>query len=356
MIDQAKPIRKGEELNQTALESYLRQHWEGFEAIDAIKQFPGGYSNLTYLLSTNLGEYVLRRPPFGANIKSAHDMGREYRILDMLDGVYDKIPKAVLHCESDAIIGAPFFIMERVKGMIIRGQAYKKLRLPPELMRSLSEATVENLVRLHQTDLTQNGLAEFGKPEGYINRQLTGWIRRYEKAATDQISTMDALAKWMLAHQPQEEVAALIHNDYKYDNLVLDSEQPNQILAVLDWEMATIGHPLMDLGTTLAYWTEAREAQIMPLAAANLTWLPGNLNREGVVEHYALHSGTDLKDVLFYYVFGAFKIGVIVQQIYSRYKKGKTQDPRFANLLEAVKYFGQLGALALDKNRFSGQL
>ena len=274
----------------------------------------------------------------------------------MLDGLYDKIPKPILHCDSDTIIGAPFFIMERVRGMILRGQAYKKIKLSPELMRSLSEATVDNLVHLHQTDLTQNGLAAFGKPEGYINRQVTGWVKRYEKSATDQIPAMDALAKWMMAHQPQDDTAALIHNDYKYDNLVLDAEQPDRILAVLDWEMATIGHPLMDLGTTLAYWTELKEAQMMPLAAANLTWLPGNLNREDVVERYALQSDKSIEDILFYYVFGTFKIGVIVQQIYSRYKKGKTQDPRFANLIDAVKYFGQLGASALEKNRISGQL
>jgi aminoglycoside phosphotransferase (APT) family kinase protein len=353
MLDQAQTIRKGEEINEEKLSTYLRASWPGFERIRSIQQFPGGYSNLTYLLQTNLGEYVLRRPPFGANIKSAHDMGREFRVLSMLNGVYDKIPMPILHCDDESVIGAPFFIMQRVKGLILRGNLYKKLSVSADDMHAISAASVDNLANLHRIDLAANGLDSFGKPEGYIERQVSGWIKRYQKSETDEVVAMNELIKWMPENQPSTHAAALIHNDYKYDNLVLDTAEPSNILAVLDWEMATVGHPLMDLGTTLAYWTETKEAQLMPLAADNLSWLPGNLNREGFAERYSKQTGDPLDDLLFYYVFGTFKIGVIVQQIYSRYKQGKTQDSRFANLIEAVKYFGRLGTLALDKGRIS---
>lgn len=354
MLDQATDIRQGEELDKGKLEAYLRQHWKGFSSLKAIQQFPGGYSNLTYLLHTGQGEYVLRRPPFGANIKTAHDMGREYRILSALEGIYDKIPRPILHCGDDSVIGAPFYIMERVKGVILRGALYKKLALAPEQMRAISEAAVDNLAALHRLDIQASGLAGIGKPEGYIGRQVEGWGQRYYRAETETVGDMDELAAWLGKNQPPEGSPGLIHNDYKYDNLVLQQDRLSHILAVLDWEMATVGDPLMDLGASLAYWTEAREARLMPLAAGNLSWLPGNLTRAEVLERYAAQSGRDVKDALFYYAFGAFKIGVIIQQIYARYRKGHTQDERFSNLIEAVRYFGQLGCRALEKGKVSG--
>ncbi len=354
MLDQATDVRKGEELDQQKLEAYLQRHWQGFSSLKATRQFPGGYSNLTYLLETDRGEYVLRRPPFGANIKTAHDMGREFRVLSALEGIYDKIPRPVLHCEEEGVIGAPFYIMERVKGVILRGGAHKKADLEPRLMRAISEAAVDNLAALHRIDIEATGLINMGKPEGYVGRQVEGWIGRYYKAETDTIQSMNELAEWMRKHQPQDGPPGLIHNDYKYDNLVLQEGRLSHILAVLDWEMATVGDPLMDLGTSLAYWTEGPEARMMPLAAGNLTWLPGNLTRGEVVERYAAQTGREIKDSLFYYVYGAFKIGVIVQQIYARYKKGHTKDERFANLIEAVRFFGEIGRRALEKGRVSG--
>lgn len=353
MLDQPSPIREGEALDQEALQTYLRQHWDGFREIEGIQQFPGGYSNLTYLLQTNAGEAVLRRPPFGANIKSAHDMGREYRVLSKLKPVLQTIPQPIVYCEDEAIIGAPFYLMERVEGIILRGTLAKQLQWAPEQMRLISESAVDTLAALHQIDIEATGLIELGKPEGYVDRQVKGWIKRYYKAETDKVPAMDELAEWMQANPPAEGLAGLIHNDFKYDNLVLDPEPPHNIRAILDWEMATVGDPLMDLGTTLAYWTEPEEARLMPLAAANLTWLPGNLNRQEVLDRYAQQRGIMIANPVFYYVFGAFKIGVIVQQIYARYQKGHTQDPRFANLLQAVQYFGQRGRKALEADRIS---
>ncbi|MCB0551987.1 MAG: phosphotransferase family protein [Phaeodactylibacter sp.] len=356
MLDQPTDIRLGEALNRDQLQQYLKAQWPGFTAIEAILQFPGGYSNLTYLLVCNLGEFVLRRPPFGANIKTAHDMGREYRMLVALDGLYDKAPRPVLYCEEESVIGAPFYLMERVQGVILRGPLYKQLSLEPPLMRRISEAAVDNLAALHSIDIVSTGLYQLGKPDGYVERQVEGWIGRYYKAETDQLKVMDELAAWMRQNLPPDGPAGLIHNDYKYDNLVLAESDLSRILAVLDWEMATVGDPLMDLGASLAYWTEPKEARAMPLAAANLTWLPGNLNRAEVVERYQAQSGREVRQAVFYFVYGAFKIGVIIQQIYARYKKGHTQDERFANLIEAVRYFGQLGSLAAGKGQVSDLL
>lgn len=347
MLDQPTNIRPGEELDLHQLQAYLQDHWPGHECIEELKQFPGGYSNLTYALRTNQGEYVLRRPPFGANIRSAHDMGREYRVLSLLQPHYDKIPQPVLRCTDEGVIGAHFYLMERVPGVILRNQPPKDIELSPELMQGLAKATIDNLADLHQIDIYSTGLSDLGKPAGYIERQVTGWIKRYRKAETDTVPGMDALAKWLPTHQPDDGPPTLIHNDYKYDNLVLDQNVLTRIRAVLDWEMCTVGDPLMDLGTTLAYWIEPGEETPLTTGVANLTWLPGNLTRREVVARYEQHSGRDVSDIVFYYAYGAFKIGVILQQIYKRYVQGHTQDPRFAFLIELVKVFGRQGEQAV---------
>ncbi len=353
MQDQAVDVRAGEELNLEQLTQYLIQHVPDFTQINAIRQFPGGFSNLTYLLDTNLGEWVLRRPPRGAKIKSAHDMGREYRVLEKLQPIYGRIPAPIHLCEDEEQLGYSFYTMERVKGIILRNKPPKGLDLSPSQMRVISEATIDNLALLHQIDIDATSVRDIGKPEGYVGRQVVGWIKRYRNAQTDDIQSMDEVAEWMQANQPVDGPPGLIHNDYKYDNLVLDQEEPARILAVLDWEMATVGDTRMDLGTTLAYWTEPAEAKLMQLAAGNLTWLPGNLNREEVVERYEQTTGKEVGSTLFYYVYGAFKIAVIVQQIYRRWKQGHSSDPRFGGLIHAVHYFGNLARMAIDKDRIS---
>lgn len=346
--------RAGDELPAAELNAYLRKQLPGFEGTRDIRQFPGGFSNLTYLLDTNLGTWVLRRPPRGAAIQSAHDMAREYRVLERLRRIYGRIPAPVLLCEDASVLGAPFYLMERVEGVILRNAPPKGMDLGPDKMHAISEAAVDNLALLHQIDIQATGLTELGKVDGYVARQVAGWIKRYQNALTDDLPEMEALAQWMTTHQPADGCPGLIHNDYKYDNLVLDSQEPARILAVLDWEMATVGDTRMDLGTSLAYWSEAAEAAAMPLAAANLTWLPGNLTRSQVVERYGRATGHDLTDVLFYYVYGTFKIAVIIQQIYARWKSGHSSDPRFGTLIEGVRYFSKLGVRALEKGRISG--
>ncbi|WP_020537217.1 phosphotransferase family protein [Lewinella cohaerens] len=353
MQDQTIDVRSGEKINIDTLSVYLKKHVPELTNIIEVRQFPGGFSNLTYLLRTNLGDWVLRRPPLGAKIKSAHDMAREYRVLEKMRTIYGRIPALIHLCEDETLFGYTFYIMERVEGVILRNKPPKGLDLSPPRMRAISEATIDNLALLHQINIESTGLSELGKPEGYVARQVSGWTKRYHNAQTDDIAVMEELANWMVQNQPADGYPGLIHNDYKYDNLVLDQAEPARILAVLDWEMATVGDTRMDLGTSLAYWSEAPEAKVMQLAAGNLTWLPGNLTRMEVVERYQHTTGHQLDDILFYFVYGAFKIGVIVQQIYSRWKQGHSKDPRFGELIHAVHYFGNLARLAIEKDRIS---
>jgi aminoglycoside phosphotransferase (APT) family kinase protein len=349
MIDKAKEIRKGEGLDLSKLTDYLTDHLDGFSGSIEVSQFPSGFSNLTYLVKDGENEYVLRRPPFGANIKGAHDMNREFRVLSALKPVYSKVPKPVLFCDDQTVMDADFYMMERVKGVILRSLPPKDLALTPTVMRSISEACIDNLADLHTMDLKAAGLTDFGKPDGYTQRQVEGWIGRYYKAETDQLESMDQVAGWLQKNIPAQKYVSFIHNDYKYDNLVLNPEKLDDIIAVLDWEMSTVGNPLMDLGTSLAYWAQAEDSEA--LKPFSLTWLPGNYTRSELVNRYEEKTGFDLSDQVFYYVFGAFKIGVIIQQIYARYKKGYTQDPRFANLIYAVKACGANAAKALEKGR-----
>ncbi len=350
-IDKAVAAREGEAPDIHQLKKYLYSALPGFDGELFIEQFPGGYSNLTFLLKTSGKEYVLRKPPDGANIKSAHDMGREFNVLSALKPVYKPIPAPILFCEDESVIGSPFYIMERMKGIILRNRIPNGMDLSPSIMKSISESAVDNLTALHSIDLEKTGLINMGKPEGYIQRQVEGWIKRYFAAETDCIEAMNNTAEWMQTNMPQDGTPAFIHNDYKYDNLVLDPKNLNNIIAVLDWEMATVGDPLMDLGTSLGYWGETNDHDA--LKPFNLTWLAGNLTREEVVQRYATVKNIPVPDMLFYYVFGSFKIGVIVQQIYARYKKGFTKDERFASLIHVLNACAVNAQKAMSYKRIS---
>lgn len=349
-IDQAQAVRTGEELPLDALSAYLRAQLPGFESNLTVAQFPRGYSNLTYLLRCGSQEMVLRRPPFGTQVATAHDMGREYRVLAGLARVYTKTPRPLLYCADASVIGAPFYVMQRLTGVVLRAGQPAASGLTPAHMAALSTAAIDNLAAIHALDPTAAGLADLGKPAGYVQRQVQGWTQRYRNAQTDDLPSLGTALAWLGDHQPPESAATLIHNDYKYDNLVLDPQRPAEIIGVLDWEMCTLGDPLMDLGTTLGYWIEADDPPALA-TLFGLTALPGNLDRSQVVERYAQASGRAIGDPLFYFVYGACKIAVIIQQIYYRYLHGHTQDARFAALGEVVAGCGQLAALALEKGR-----
>jgi len=346
--DQPRAVRPGEELPTSQLANYLANHLPDARGDLVVRQFPSGHSNLTYSIQIGEQEFVLRRPPFGAKIKTAHDMAREHKILLHLRPVYRKVPRPLLYCEDESVIGAPFYVMERVAGVVLRAQPPAGLALTPARMRDLSMTCVDNLAAIHALDYQAAGLGDLGKPAGYVERQVRGWTERYANAKTDDIPEIERVATWLADHLPRESGAALIHNDYKYDNLVLDPTDWS-IRAVLDWEMATIGDPLMDLGTTLGYWMEANDPAELRAIAFCLTTLPGNFTRAEIVERYARVSGRDVARIQFYYVYALFKIAVIVQQIYTRYRKGYSQDPRFANLIESVRVLGKAAAREIAK-------
>jgi len=350
-LDKAIEIREGQSLKIDSLEAYLRNAMELPEADLEVLQFPSGYSNLTYLLKFGKQELVLRRPPKGAKIKSGHDMGREFRILSGLHPIYNKAPKPFLYCDDQTIIGAPFYIMERMQGVIFRGHT-PKVQLPePNQMRNLSEAFVSTLAEIHSLDYHAAGLETLGRPKGYIRRQIEGWTKRYINAKTDNFESIEKVYTWLNNNIPTEQRNAFIHNDFKYDNLILSQDGSFDIKGVLDWEMATLGDPLMDLGTTLGYWIQESDPDFVKENSMNITLVKGNLTRSELVEFYAKKSNIEMVNIPFYYVFGLFKIAVIIQQIYSRYKKGFTTDIRFKNLNQAVQMYGKMGVQAFQKNK-----
>jgi len=348
-LDAPAAPRAGEQPDAPALEGYLRgalPNWPaGADLI--IEQFPSGFSNLTYALRAGASEWVMRRPPMGAAVRGGHDMAREFRILSALAAAGIRAPRPVLLCDDVSVLGAPFYLMERVRGVILRSRLPRGVTLQPAILRRLSEGLIDMLAELHTVDIQAPGLADLGRPEGYVARQVSGWTRRYLAAQTDGLEDMDSVAAWLAAHLPPESGAALIHNDFKYDNVMLDPGNLDRIIAVLDWEMATVGDPLMDLGTTLGYWSEAGDPEIV--RQFNLTHLPGNLTRREVVARYEARTGRGVGQPLFYFGFGLYKIGVIVQQIYARYRRGFTRDPRFASLIDLERALARMAIEAIAR-------
>jgi aminoglycoside phosphotransferase (APT) family kinase protein len=336
-VDASRPVRSGEELDAEKLRVYLADALGETVGPLAIEQFPGGHSNLTYSVSWDGREYVLRRPPFGSRVKSAHDMGREFRVLSALAPVYPKAPKPLLHCEDEAVLGAPFYLMERRRGVILRKHLPPSLGITPALARAISAAQMDALAELHELDYTAAGLGDFGKPVGYVERQVSGWTKRYAGARTDDVPDVDWIARWLDQHRPPDGAPTLIHNDIKLDNLILDPDDLTRVIGVLDWEMSTIGDPLMDLGTTLCYWVEPTDPQPLQMVGFVPSTHPGMMTRRELADRYAERSGRDLHDLVFYYCFGLFKTAVVAQQIYYRFHQGLTQDARFGQMIHGVR-------------------
>ena len=351
-LDGTKAVRKGEELDLSALDGYLKQAAPQLSGELSVEQFPSGYSNLTYLLRKGSTELVLRRPPFNVQVKSGHDMSREYRVLSALQGVYPPAPRPLASCEDDSVIGAPFYVMERRQGIILRKKVPKALGVDAPLLRRMCESLVDEMAALHGVDLEAAGLADFGRPEGYARRQVEGWIGRFEKAKTSEVPDIDRIGKWLIERIPEDGTPTLVHNDYKFDNVMLDPQDLTRVVAVLDWEMCTVGDPLMDLGTTLGYWVQHDDDMRWQAMAFGPTNSPGAMTRQELALRYAEKTGRDVSNMLFYYCFALVKIAGIVQQIYYRWKKGYTKDPRFGMLDQIVLALGQTGARAIDADRY----
>lgn len=354
--DQPSAVREGQGIDAAALGDWLAKNLPGDASPGAseitIEQFGRGYSNLTYLVKTAARELVLRRAPPGVKIKSAHDMGREFRILSALARApgWTKTPKPLAACEDESVLGSQFYVMERVRGVILRAKPPKGLVLSPDVMRRVSEATIDTLAEIHTLDWRAAGLDGIGKPEGYVRRQVEGWTERYRKAQTDDVPQFEELGKWLFAHMPADSPPALIHNDFKYDNIVFD-EGLSSVVSVLDWEMATVGDPLMDLGTTLGYWIEPDDPPVFQVTVFGPTNLPGNLRRSELVARYAEKTGRDVGDVLFYYANALYKLAVVAQQLYKRWKDGLTKEDRYAVMLAGVQAVTSAALVAIEKGR-----
>lgn len=343
--DVPRQIRPGEELDIAKLTGYLETQF-GPGAV-TVAQFPGGHSNLTYLVAHGGTEYVLRRPPFGSKVKSAHDMGREHTVLSKLSAVYPRAPRPFAYEPTGEVLGAPFYLMERRRGVILRKELPDGLAGDRGKLRRVCELLIEALVDLHAVDYAGAGLGDFGKPVGYIERQVTGWAKRYADAQTDDIPALNEAAAWLAAHMPTDGAPSLIHNDYKFDNVIFDPSL-DRISGVLDWEMATLGDPMMDLGTTLSYWAQASDPPTYDQPFGP-TATPGMLTRAELASHYFERSGRPPADMMFYYVFGLIKTAVVLQQIYYRWKKGLTADPRFGALIMGVQMLSERGRAAIER-------
>jgi aminoglycoside phosphotransferase (APT) family kinase protein len=328
-LDKAKTVRTGEELDAALIDPWLKQHINGLEGELTITQYTGGASNWTYCLSYANRELILRRAPKGTKAKGAHDMGREYRLQQALKPVYPYVPAMLVHCDDDNVLGTEFYVMEKLNGIIPRQNLPKGLKVDKQQARTLCTNVIDCLIELHKVDIDAANLNHIGKGEGYTQRQIDGWSQRYTQAKTWNVPSGKSVMTWLQQHKPAQESICLTHNDFRFDNVVLDPNDISKVNGILDWELATLGNPLMDLGNTLAYWVEADDDFLAQMTRRQPTHLDGMLTREQVVKYYCDKMDITIEDFRFYEVFGLFRLAGIVQQIYYRYHHKQTRNPAF---------------------------
>lgn len=351
-----RPVRASEQLDWDALAGYVRERLsaalgEQFELSTpmTVEQFPGGHSNLTYLLRFGQQEFVMRRPPFGPVPPRAHDMAREFRIIEAVHPVYGLAPRPFMLCEDASVIGSTFYVMERRRGLVVRSEEPPELAGRPAERRRASAALVGALATLHGVDIQEHGLNALGKPAGFVERQVRGWSERWHGSQTSELPVMDALAAWLIERLPTDpQRPTLVHGDFKLDNVMLDALDVGRLVGVFDWEMAAVGDPLIDLGILLAYWVHVSTAAQRD-AVASVTHGEGWFTRAEVLERYGERTGLNLSNITFYEVFAVFKLAVVLQQIFYRYHRGQTDDPRFATLDERVKWLADVAAALAEK-------
>ena len=361
MPPDTNPVRAGEELDWARLEAWLRDRLpaSSIPAPDLrermqVAQFPGGHSNLTYQVRFGGTDLVVRRPPFGPVAPTAHDMAREYRWLAAVHRVFPLAPRVYALCEDPAVIGSVFYVMERRHGIVVRNEEPSSISNQPDVRRGVSLAVVDALTDLHAIDVAAAGLSHLGKPHGFVERQVRGWAERWNRSRTSDVPEMEAVSHWLVASLPPDPARpAIVHGDFKLDNLMLDAADPCRLVAVFDWEMAALGDPLVDLGILLAYWVATAPPDHRD-ALTTVTTLPGWLTPGELVERYAARTGRDLSRLKFYEVFALFKIAVVVQQIYYRFVNGQTDDARFASLGDRVTYLARRAEALLSAPRVAG--
>ena len=327
MITDTIPVRSDEQFDKTAVYNHLLGNLPHSDKPLTVRQFGGGAANLTYLLDYGVAQYVLRRPPLGAIAKSAHDMGREYKVLSRLHEAFPTAPRGLLYCEDQDVIGSPFFIMEHKQGVVVRQTLPAPLADVINAPRQMSRALVDTLAAFHAVDYAAIGLSDLGKPDGFIQRQVEGWYRRWNRAKADDVEAMDAVYNWLMANLPPIAAPTLIHNDYKLDNAMFAADDPSRIVAIFDWDMCTLGDPLNDLGALMAYWRDPSDPDWLQAISTMPAGFP---RRAEMIEWYGEKSGRSIADINFYHILGLFRVTVIIAQIYMRYQRGQTQDKRFA--------------------------
>jgi aminoglycoside phosphotransferase (APT) family kinase protein len=335
-------VRPDEQLDEAKIREFLKGKLEGADQLMTVQQFGGGAANLTYLLTFgDERQYVLRRPPLGPVAPSAHDMAREYKVLSVLHQVLPYAPRAYLFCDDESIMGAPFFVMERRVGTVVRRSMPGHYANLPDAPRQMSEALVDTLAEFHAVNYSALGLDDLGKPDGFIERQIEGWYRRWHKSKVDDNANMDEVYQWLKHHLPKSMASTLIHNDYKLDNTMFADDDPSKMIAVFDWDMCTLGDPLSDVGALLTYWTQPDDPPFAQMTATMPIGDYGFLTRKELIQRYAEKSGRDLTDIRFYHALGVFRLAVIIQQIYIRYVRGQTKDERFAGFGQVVDVLAQ---------------
>jgi aminoglycoside phosphotransferase (APT) family kinase protein len=337
--DRGGAVRAGEELDVAAVDAWLRAQGIALDGEPQVTQFSGGASNWTYRLQYANRDLILRRPPAGTKAKSAHDMGREFTVQQALKPHYPAVPDMVALCKDAAVIGADFYVMDRIDGIIPRANLPRDLQVDATQVRQLCTNVLDKLIELHRVDYRAAGLESLGKGAGYARRQVEGWSERYLKAKTWNVPGFRRVREWLAANIPDDVATCVIHNDWRFDNVVLAPDDPTRVIGVLDWEMATLGDPLMDLGSALAYWVQADDGRLMRSTRRQPTHLPGMLTRREVVAYYLERSGLATPNWTFYEVFGLFRLAAIIQQIYFRYHHGQTRNPAFKRFWLLVNYF-----------------
>jgi aminoglycoside phosphotransferase (APT) family kinase protein len=343
VLDKGSAVREGEELATEPLLAWLHSEiklssGEDLQGEMKVTQYSGGASNWTYCLSFDNTDLILRRPPAGTKAKGAHDMGREYRLQDALKPVYEKVPTMLGYTDDESVIGAEFYVMEKINGIIPRKHFPRGVNLSKEQAHKLCEVALDELINLHNVDIETANLSHIGKGAGYAQRQIEGWNKRYTNAKTWNVPSAKKIMAWLEDHVPAKETICMTHNDYRFDNLVLSASDPTQILGVLDWELATLGDPLMDLGNSLAYWIQADDDFMARSTQRQPTDIPGMMTRQQVIDYYCAKQGVEPNEFAFYEVYGLFRLAGIVQQIYYRYHHKQTNNKAYKNMWAFVHY------------------
>ncbi|MBL4838718.1 MAG: phosphotransferase family protein [Kordiimonadaceae bacterium] len=351
-LNKTVDVREGEALDVAMIDALLKERIEGLKGTPNIRQFASGHSNLTYSVQYEDRSLVLRRPPFGTRPKSGHSMIREYSVMNALKPVYAAVPETFFHMtEEESPLGAEFYVMEQVEGRKLERDLPKSWGFGADEGRKLCLSFFSKLIELHKVDYKAVGLSDFGRPEGYVSRQVLGWNGRYEKAHTDDVETFADVRKWLEDNMPEGEVGhSVLHGDFRLDNVILDADNPFDIKAVLDWEISALGDPLMDFGNTLAYWSQKGDPEDMIAMRMQPCMAAGMLSREEICALYAKETGYDLSYFDYYLVYGVFRLAVILQQIYYRYYHGQTKNPAFAGFGKRTDMLGNYARLLIDKS------